>query len=97
MPAYIIAELTIRDGSYLQEYRATTVPLIRKHGGRQIVGGAPVAKLEGERAPPDRIVVIEFPSLDHARAFHADPDFQPMIALRQAHTVSELLLADGLE
>jgi uncharacterized protein (DUF1330 family) len=97
MPAYIIAELTIKDGSYLEEYRATTVPLIHKHGGRQLVGGAPAAKLEGDRALPDRVVVIEFPSLEHAKAWHDDPDFAPMIALRQAHTVSELLLAEGVE
>lgn len=97
MAAYIIAELTVRDGSYMEQYRATTLPLVRKHGGRQIVGGAPAAKLEGDRALPDRIIVLEFPSLEHARAFHDDPDFAPMIALRQAHTVSELLLAAGVE
>lgn len=50
--------------------------------------------IEGDWAP-ERLVIIEFPERQKARAFLDDPDIQNLFKLRQATTKSKLLLADG--
>ena len=42
------------------------------------------------------IVVIEFPSMEHARAWHTDPEYAPLIKLRQADCDIELILAERM-
>jgi uncharacterized protein (DUF1330 family) len=45
---------------------------------------------------PHVMVVIEFPGMEHARAWHADPEYAPLIKLRQAGCDIEFILAGGL-
>jgi uncharacterized protein (DUF1330 family) len=52
--------------------------------------------LEGEEELPDTYVVLEFPSMEHARAWYADPEYAPMIDLRRAHSEIEFVLLDGI-
>ncbi len=97
MTAYLIAQLNFTDQSYMKEYREGVVPLIKKHGGNQLVGGAPVAKLEGDDWElPDRVIVIEFPTLEQARAWYDDPDYAPLIKLRRSGAISKLMLAESI-
>ena len=56
--------------------------------------GGPVQTLEGPEENR-RIVVIEFPSLEAARAFYESPDYGPVMALRHAAATSEMILVDG--
>lgn len=96
MAAYLIAQLSFTDPSYMKEYREGVVPLIKKHGGNQLVGGAPVEKLEGDWELPDRVIVIEFPTLEQARAWYDDPNYAPLIKLRQSGAISKLMLAESM-
>ena len=41
--------------------------------------------LEGAEKPPLSVVIIEFPSLEQAQAWHNDPDYVPLKQLRQAN------------
>ena len=58
----------------LQGLRALTPAAIAKHGGRFVVRGGAVTTLEG---PPenDRVVVIEFPSVERAQEFWSSPEY----------------------
>lgn len=100
MAAYLIARVEVRDPGYIEEYRAGTAPLIARHGGRSLVGavrGTPdMEGLEGDAPLPTAIFVIEFPSMAEARAFYQDPDYAPMIALRQSGADSDIVLVQGL-
>ena len=96
MKAYIIAQLVFHDESHVEEYRAGIKRLLEKHGGRQLVGATPARKLEGDWDLPDRAVVLEFPSLEVAERYYADPEHQPLIALRQSQTTSKLMLVEGM-
>ena len=54
--------------------------------------------LEGE--PPQdasSFTLIEFPSMDHARAWHQDLEYQPFIALRQKGSKLKLILVEGCD
>jgi len=96
MPAYAIGRLKAKDWSWLKEYGPVTAALIEKHGGRYLARGGEMQALEGEEPLPDAFVVLEFPSMDQARAWYADAEYAPMIDLRQSHSQLEFVLVEGI-
>jgi len=96
MPAYVIGRLEMRDASWVAEYGEKIRPLLEKHGGRYLVRGGQMETLEGDAPLPSSMVVLEFPSVEHARAWYHDPEYAPLIRLRQSGSDAELVLVDGL-
>jgi len=68
MPAYVIGRLQIRDPSWVAEYVAKNETILKKHGGRYLVRTGQIESIEGDTPLPTAIVVLEFPSREHARA-----------------------------
>lgn len=96
MKAYLVLDFTVNDLAGFLPYVEAIPAHIARHGGRYIVRGEPPAVMEGDWAP-DRMVILEFPSRDAARAFLADPDIQGLFAIRHATTTSKLVLVDGCD
>ncbi|HJY82823.1 MAG TPA: DUF1330 domain-containing protein [Candidatus Binatia bacterium] len=96
MPAYVIGQVQMRDPSWVEEYGAKIQPLLQKHGGRYLVRAGKMETLEGATPLPSVIVVLEFPSMEHARAWYHDPDYTPLIKLRQSGSEVELVLVEGV-
>lgn len=94
MPAYIIVNIEVTDPEGFERYRAAVPPLIAAHGGRYLVRGGELHVMEGA---PDwkRLVVLEFPSLDAARAFYDSADYAPLLALRLASSRGEMVMVEG--
>ena len=65
MAAYIIARVNVTDWNRYREYTQLTPAAIERFGGKFIVRGGEMVTLEG---PPEtnRVVIIEFPSLERA-------------------------------
>ena len=75
--------VNVGDTGWRAEYKPKLAPLVEKHGGKFLVRGrAPKELLEGKEKLPDTIVVLEFPSMEDARAWYNDPDYAPLIKLR---------------
>jgi uncharacterized protein (DUF1330 family) len=97
MAAYAIGRLQMRDPSWVAEYGPKTAELVKKHGGRYLVrGGAAMERLEGQGALPNVIVVLEFPSMAQAKAWHDDPAYAPLIKVRQAGSDLDFILVEGV-
>lgn len=96
MAAYVIGRVQVRDSSWVTEYGPKTAALVEKHGGKFIVRRGKMEKLEGKEALPNVVVVIEFPSAEKAKAWYNDPDYAPMIKLRQTGSDAELMVVDGV-
>jgi uncharacterized protein (DUF1330 family) len=96
MAAYVIGRLEMRDPSWIEKYRGTVPSIVAKHGGKYLVRGGKMETLEGKAALPTSYVVLEFPSMDQARAFYHDPAYAPFIALRQSGSDLEMVLVEGL-
>ena len=94
MSAYLIAQTEIRDHETYDRYKAQVLPTIQKFGGRFIVRGGTLEVLEGGWTP-SRMVVIEFPSMQHIRDWFASPDYAPLLALRKSAAVDHLVAVDG--
>lgn len=96
MKAYLVLDFAIRDLRAFMPYAAQIPAFIARHGGRYIVQGAEPAVMEGDWAP-QRMVILEFPSRQDAKAFLDDPEAQPLFALRHETTDSRLVLVDGCD
>ena len=77
-----------------REYMRHTPRLIEQFGGRFIARGGEMVTLEGE-ANGQRMVVIEFPSLDQAKAFHHSPEYAKARKLREGAGALRLLAIEG--
>lgn len=96
MPAYLVGGVDVSDPAWVAEYGPKVEALVEKHGGRYLVRGGEMDVVEGTTPASRVMVVIEFPSLENARAWYNDPDYAPLIKLRQTGSESEIVLVDGL-
>ncbi len=95
MAAYVIADVDVKDPATFEEYRKAVPALIEKYGGKYIVRGGKHEILEGHWKPA-RLVVLEFPSMEHARRFFQSEDYRPIKSLRVNSALSHLVLVEGL-
>ncbi|MGK5672839.1 DUF1330 domain-containing protein [Micromonospora sp. URMC 106] len=96
MTAYVIAHL--RDPQelhpqvleYLERIQATLDPF----AGRFVVHGGPVDVREGSW--PGSVVMLEFPTGEHARDWYDSPAYQAILPLRTEHLEGEVIIVDGV-
>jgi uncharacterized protein (DUF1330 family) len=96
MAAYVIGRVQVRNSDWVAEYGPKTAALVEKHGGKFLVRRGKMERLEGKQELPNVVVVIEFPSAERAKAWYNDPDYAPMIKLRQTGADAELMVVDGI-
>lgn len=96
MSAYVLVNMNVHDPSFLDEYLPKLLPLLEKHGGRRLAGGGKAEVLEGDVTLPSAVVVLEFPSMEKAKAWHGDAEYAPLIKLRQSGSSAEAVLVEGL-
>jgi uncharacterized protein (DUF1330 family) len=96
MAAYAIGRLEMRHTSWLQEYGPKTAALVERHGGKYLVRGSTMERLEGTGTLPSVVVVLEFPSMAQAKAWYNDPEYAPLIKLRQTGADLDFILVEGL-
>ena len=94
MNAYIIGDITINDFERYKKYVEQAPHFVAKHQGKYLVRGGAMEVLEGDWNPA-RLVVLEFPSKEHALAFAQDPEYQAIAVDRQEATTSRLLIVEG--
>ena len=95
MAAYVLVDINVRDPETYEEYKRLAPPSIAAYGGRYLVRGGPVVRLEGSWSP-QRLVVLEFPSAEQAQAWWNSPEYAPAKAMRYASADSEMILVEGL-
>ena len=95
MAAYLVARIAVHDEAGFADYRDRVTPVIAAHGGRYVVRGGAMETLEGD-SPPERLVIVEFPSMEAARVFYHSADYAPVLQLRSASAASDVLLVEGV-
>ena len=96
MPAYVIGMVTIHDPSWVEEYGPKVEAMVQSHGGKYVVRTTETEKLEGDGSVPTVTVLLEFPTIEQARAWYNSAEYQPWIKARQAGSTGNLFLVDGL-
>ncbi|HEY8427649.1 MAG TPA: DUF1330 domain-containing protein [Sandaracinaceae bacterium] len=95
MTAYVIAEVEVTDPQQFEEYRRQVPQTLAPYGGRFVVRGGATETLEGDWHPK-RLVVIEFPDRERAKAWWSSEAYAAPKALRQRSARTRLLVVDGV-
>lgn len=97
MAAYILADVTVADQQAYREYTRQVPGTLEAFQGRFVVRAGASETLEGEWNP-DRLVLIEFPSLELARAWYDSPAYQAILPIRHRHSQAKFLaLIEGVD
>ena len=94
MAAYLVANIEVTDAAGYDDYRKGVAATIEQYGGRFLVRGGATEALEG--APPKRVVVLEFPSLEQAKRWWDSPEYRPLRDLRRRASRGDLFLVSGV-
>lgn len=95
MPAYIIVDVEITDPKEYEEYKKHTPGSLVPFDGKFLVRGGQVEALEGDWKP-GRFVILEFPSLEKAKAWWNSPGYAPAKLIRQRASNTRMIVADGI-
>lgn len=92
--AYVVAEINVKDIEGYREYGQQAFPVIQKYQGTFLTRGGTTIAVEG--APPaQRVMIIEFPSLEQAKKFEYSKDYTDIAPLRQRTSDSRLFIVEG--
>ncbi|MCP3854646.1 MAG: DUF1330 domain-containing protein [Actinomycetia bacterium] len=94
MTAYVIARVDVTDPDQYEQYKKLTPAAVGASGGRFIVRGGATETLEGAEETR-RIVMIEFPDMDAARAFYDSPAYREARAVRAGAADMHMLAVEG--
>lgn len=95
MPAYVIVEVSISDPVEYEEYMKLTPATIAAYGGRFVVRGSKTESLEGNWNP-ERLVVLEFPSVERAKEWWASDEYSKAREIRQRVATTKMLVVNGI-
>lgn len=88
-----IVHIDVTDSEALAGYAAKAGPWLQGRGATYLVRGPVTAPETPQRAVA---VLLAFDSYDAACAAYDHPDYAPLIAVRQAATTGELIIAEGM-
>lgn len=95
MPAYIIVDVEITDPIEYEEYKKHTPGSLVPFDGKFLTRGGAVETLEGDWKP-GRVVIVEFPSLEKAKAWWNSPGYAPAKLIRQRASNTQMIVVDGI-
>jgi len=95
MPAYLIANVVIKDAEKSGDYMKATPSITRQFGGKFLVRGGDFEICEGGWHPR-RLVLVEFESMQKAKQFYNSPEYKAIKGLRQSPAYTEWIFVDGL-
>ena len=94
MTAYVILDIEVTDPEGYKEYVALAPDSVKLYGGKYIVRSGPNETLEGDWHAK-RLVILEFPSVEQAKAWLNSPEYKPVRALRHKYARSNMVVVEG--
>lgn len=94
MAAYVIADVDVSDPAKYEEYKKLAAAAVAKHGGRYVARGGQSAVLEGGWRP-NRLVILEFPTLDQARGFYTSVEYTAARRARAGAARMNMVVVEG--
>ena len=96
MPAYVLVDTKLTDPEAYEEYKALARPLAEQHGAVYLARGGAMDVVEDELWQPTRLVLLQFPDMDSARAFLSSDAYQPVKAIRNANAECTTVIFEGV-
>ncbi|HEY9058239.1 MAG TPA: DUF1330 domain-containing protein [Aurantimonas sp.] len=92
---YWIARVDVRDPEGYKGYVETAAPAFREYGAKFLARGGEFEALEGTAR--GRNVVIEFDSVETAKACYHSDQYQKAKAIRQRYADADMIIVGGYE
>ncbi len=94
MSAYVVLDIDVKDPTTYKEYIALAPATVAAYGGRYLARAGKTEIFEGKWIPK-RLVILEFESLERARAWLDSPEYGPVKKLRHQAAVSNMVAIEG--
>lgn len=91
---YLIAHIRVHDAEKFEDFKRMSGPAIADYGGKVLVRNPSPEHREGDLR--GLTIVIEFESLDAARAFYESDAYTAARAVREAAAHTDLMLVEGI-
>ena len=95
MPAYVFFDAVSVHPDQMTGYRDKALASIKAFGGKLVAATNNIDCREGDWRPT-RIVMLEFPSMDKARAWYDSPDYQEVLPIRLNANKDKMVIFEGL-
>jgi uncharacterized protein (DUF1330 family) len=93
--AYVIVDLIVTDQPLMDEYRKRLPATLAAYGGKFLVRGGAHETIEGDWKP-NRLVVVEFPSLEQAKRWYHSEEYREPLAMRLRAGRANLIMVEGV-
>lgn len=94
MPALVIVDIEVTDPVLYEDYKRLASASIAAHGGRYLVRGGRSEVLDGTWTPR-RLVVLEFDSMEKAKAWRESPEYAQAKKVREGCARSNMIVVEG--
>jgi uncharacterized protein (DUF1330 family) len=95
MPAYFIAQYVVKNPALYGEYSQGAGPTLAAHGGKLVSFDVAAETVEG-KPPGPQTVIIEFESVEKAKAWYHSPAYQAVVGKRLAATEGFAVIAQAM-
>lgn len=95
MSAFLIVDTRLSNPEAYEEYKKLAKPIAEKFGGKYRARGGQLDIRETDLWTPTRVVIIEFPDMDSARAFVESDEYSPVKKLRHENAECTLFIVEG--
>ena len=95
MSAFVIVDIEVTEPAGYEEYKKLAPPAVALYGGKYVARGGKNETLEGEWRP-DRLVILEFPSMEQAKAWVNSAEYAPARAMRHKYARSKMGVVEGV-
>jgi uncharacterized protein (DUF1330 family) len=95
MTAYVIVDIDVTDPVTYEEYKKLAPAGVEACGGKYIARGGRTEVLEGNWVP-NRLVILQFESIEKAKAWLDSPEYGPAKTLRHRAAISNMVAIEGV-
>jgi uncharacterized protein (DUF1330 family) len=92
---YAVVNVRVTDPERYAKYRDEAPGTIARYGGKYLARGGAVEVLEGDWNP-QRLVILEFESMERFREWYDSPEYAPHKQLRSEASVTDFVVVQGL-
>jgi uncharacterized protein (DUF1330 family) len=94
-PVFLVIETEVTNvEAYTKEYAPKAQALARQSGGRLLVAGMKIERLEGQ--PPQRIAIQQWASLEQAKAWFTSPEYKEARKIGDKYAKFRVFAVEGL-
>ena len=94
---YLVVESKVTDPVAYETYKQLAQAAIAQYGGRYLVRGGKAEVLEGPWTAPQRLVIVEFDSVERAKQFYDSPEYRAAREARAGAADMNMIVAEGFQ